>query len=369
MNLEQLIGIEKKSSASQATCRGFFSEMEKYLNENGFDKEAERFQFSGLPFCGMKPFYTWLITTNEETEFKKLKGCGTVTQNERGITFKAMLSLLCCYINDKRKSPVLNSIVELIGYYSKNKEGKYFGDMNKSFANYFLSELKDDVEYPELKISSPSAKKFLAVMSEALSKAEISKTITENKLENLKTWLISLMPGVQPAGVSESPSKPVVREKTKSDTLHEIAEYLKNLESEKNDLIARLTASSSENSTLAAELEQNKKAGEDLLKTNSRLYAESADLKSGLTEADKRIKVLEEESHKQNAVLNIFEADKKNSQQGQLNAIASKLRTEYDDFTSIKSEEMSIGLGENLRQQMINIFKILEKNGIIIEKR
>ena len=33
MNLEQLIGIEKKSSASQATCREFFSEMEKHLNE------------------------------------------------------------------------------------------------------------------------------------------------------------------------------------------------------------------------------------------------------------------------------------------------------------------------------------------------
>ena len=52
-----------------------------------------------------------------------------------------------------------------------------------------------------------------------------------------------------------------------------------------------------------------------------------------------------------------------------LNRTASALKAEYLDLVSIKDEEMTVELGENLRCQMFEIFRILKKQGIDVESR
>ncbi len=51
-------------------------------------------------------------------------------------------------------------------------------------------------------------------------------------------------------------------------------------------------------------------------------------------------------------------------EKAKLNRIAKQIKTEYQDFKSAENMEMSIDLGENLRDQLKNIFGILEKEGI-----
>lgn len=48
----------------------------------------------------------------------------------------------------------------------------------------------------------------------------------------------------------------------------------------------------------------------------------------------------------------------------QLNKLASKLRVDYRDFCDAKDIDMTIDLGENMREQLSAVFSILEKNGI-----
>ncbi len=48
----------------------------------------------------------------------------------------------------------------------------------------------------------------------------------------------------------------------------------------------------------------------------------------------------------------------------QLNKLASKLRVDYRDFCDAKDIDMTIDLGENMREQLGAVFSILEKNGI-----
>lgn len=48
----------------------------------------------------------------------------------------------------------------------------------------------------------------------------------------------------------------------------------------------------------------------------------------------------------------------------QLNKLASKLRVDYRDFCDAKDIEMTIDLGENMREQLAAVFTILEKGGI-----
>lgn len=51
-------------------------------------------------------------------------------------------------------------------------------------------------------------------------------------------------------------------------------------------------------------------------------------------------------------------------EKARLNRIASQIKTEYQDFKSAENTEMSIDLGENMRDQLKNIFAIFEKEGI-----
>lgn len=52
-------------------------------------------------------------------------------------------------------------------------------------------------------------------------------------------------------------------------------------------------------------------------------------------------------------------------EKARLNRIARQIKTEYHDFKSAENTEMSIDLGENMRDQLKNIFAIFEKEGIV----
>ena len=51
-----------------------------------------------------------------------------------------------------------------------------------------------------------------------------------------------------------------------------------------------------------------------------------------------------------------------------LSRLAYKLRVEYDDFDTIRDVPMDAQLGENLREQLADVFAILKQSGIDCEK-
>lgn len=78
-------------------------------------------------------------------------------------------------------------------------------------------------------------------------------------------------------------------------------------------------------------------------------------------------KQLKEELQTVRKVLKIFECEKESALKIQLNKIGLDLHIEYQDFLSIADlpdEEMTIDLGNNLKCQLQNIFKILQKQGV-----
>lgn len=65
-------------------------------------------------------------------------------------------------------------------------------------------------------------------------------------------------------------------------------------------------------------------------------------------------------------VLKILLADEQTKLPIFKNRLANKLKVEYLDFKSIDDTPMTIELGENLRDQLRDIFKILKKEEINI---
>ena len=47
------------------------------------------------------------------------------------------------------------------------------------------------------------------------------------------------------------------------------------------------------------------------------------------------------------------------------NRVAHQLQAEYSDFQDAQCMEMNIDLGENMRIQLENVFRILKKNGLL----
>lgn len=83
----------------------------------------------------------------------------------------------------------------------------------------------------------------------------------------------------------------------------------------------------------------------------------------------KEIQTIIAETERLKSIIAVYSDDKQSSQSETLNAIASKLKQEYKDFVEAEDMEMTIDLGENLRDQIKSIFKILIKSGIDIKGR
>ena len=63
-------------------------------------------------------------------------------------------------------------------------------------------------------------------------------------------------------------------------------------------------------------------------------------------------------------VLAIWQANAEQEKKEILCNIARRLQVEYTDFMDIQDTEMSIDLGENLRNQLSTVFKALQKCGV-----
>ena len=99
------------------------------------------------------------------------------------------------------------------------------------------------------------------------------------------------------------------------------------------------------------------------------LRAQILEAKEAITSLEQQIKEASEENGRLSSIISVYSSDKQSSQTEQLNAIASKLKSEYRDFKDVENEEMSIDLGENFRFQLQSVFKILTKAGIDVERK
>lgn len=112
-----------------------------------------------------------------------------------------------------------------------------------------------------------------------------------------------------------------------------------------------------------------------LLETSKGLQEEKESLEGNLAAIELLCKKKQEEidglkaevAHR-NEVIDIVKADRTESAQEFKNALAASLKNVYVDFEELKSMEMSDDVGYAVVETLDSVFKILEKNGICIQK-
>lgn len=124
-----------------------------------------------------------------------------------------------------------------------------------------------------------------------------------------------------------------------------------------------------------ADREKLKEKNKGLLELNKGLKEDKESLEGNLAAIELLCKKKQEEidglkaevTHR-NEVIDIVKADRTESAQEFKNALAASLKNFYVDFEELKLMDMSDDVGYAIVETLDNVFKILEKNGICIQK-
>lgn len=387
--LEQLIAIPKKSDASKATRKEFKNEILSLLQEEGFSENAEKYLWAGFSFCGAEPLFDYLKFQTKEDQVKiidELFKCVSYVKNEKSNGFKMCLSLLAYelkYCQDNLE--IIGMLIKAcVGKYKK-KDGSISKDNTKIIEKYFVLTLSTQnklLDLNTLTIKPVIIHEFCKYIIDTC--ATITGKKTEKQVAFVSEWLKSALPKPE-----EEISKNLNEVTTSSTEASEKSSstQINTCNTSSNDslfgMVAQLKDLSARLFSRAEESEKEKKANQLLksahkenigkLKTAEDTISE---LQNQLIEAEAKIdaqsKQIAEsiaEIERLKTVISVYSEDKQSSMDGQLNAIASKLKTEYSEFKDALDLDMTADIGEILRDQLMRVFKILSKAGIDIESR
>ena len=387
--LDQLIAIPKKSDASKATRKEYKAEISKLLKEEGFSENAEKYLWSGFSFCGAEPFFDFVNFQARENQLalvEKLLKCRTFVKNEKSNGFKMCLSLLAYELN------YCPDNVEIIGMLIKGcvatykkKDGSISKDNAKIIEKYFVLVLTPQSKLPNwntICIKPIIINEFCNYIITTCS--AITGNKDAEKIKKVVAWLQSALPSstgdISPqkttAVSNASEKKPETTNNPNQQKNTATVGSLFGMAAQLRDLSAQLYSFAEEsekakraNAALIAENKETAKkfnAAEDTIsQLQERLTAKEAELISHKTQMEE----LSSEIERLKTVISVYSEDKQSSMDGQLNAIASKLKTEYSEFKDALDLEMTAEIGEILRDQLMRVFKILSKAGIDIESR
>ena len=387
--LDQLISIPKKSDASKGTRKEYKAEISKLLQEEGFSENAEKYLWSGFSFCGAGAFFDFLnfqARENQPALVEKLLKCRTCIKNEKSNGFKMCLSLLAYELNYcPDNTEIIGMLIKGCVATYKKKDGSISKDNAKIIEKYFVLVLKPEINLPDwntITVNSAIINDFCNYIIGTCS------TITGSKsAENIKkivAWLKSALPSAT-SDVSAKAS-----DSTSSNTSENKPETTNAQNQQKNPVVGSLFGMAAQLRNLSLQLYSCAEETEKAKRETAALMAENKETAAKLRTAEDTILQLQEhvtakeeeltaqisqvaelssEIDKLKTVISVYSEDKQSSMDGQLNAIASKLKTEYSEFKDALDLEMTAEIGEILRDQLMRVFKILAKAGIDIESR
>lgn len=390
-NLDELMKNRKKETARKDKKNEYALSMKQLFLNESYSVSYEKYFFEGFSYLGSTILYESLgkVSEEERQELLKIVKEGELFKaNDKGITFKVLLSMLAQGINRfPTEYHFFNEIIKILPDYSKSKENKLFGLGPKFVQKYFIQELHKNAQLPsflKLEIKDVFIKEFRNVMIELLHLSEVKDEVQEKKTQHVLLWL-----GIQPK-IIEVKKKPALEkkeieaiqtqniekiEKNKNSTDKVFGELLSNQKkieksiSQLSDVYLDYKKVVEIKESLDRKLSILSRENEELMNSNLQLNILVEDARSEIEKNLKLIGELEEQLGRHKDVVSVYAYDKEKSKNELLNNFGAKLQPEFNEYKDALLMDMSIALGENLRDQLGMVFKILSKNGITFEER
>ena len=368
--LESLIKMKKKSDAPKEKQKSFYQNWISLAKDEGFTERTERYLYEGLSFCGCKPFKDYLSQSNkQDIELDKFFN-GKLYDKNNDVTFRMLSHLLALFLNDSNNPKVLSKLIKEIPHICKNKDGKLLGTANKTIEKYFFGKLRSEAKFislSELQIEPNILENFIKLMRSFIFNMTSEKVPNTSKV---KEWLDSYK------------SNETGESNDKNDTSDKSASFAENPSIIQKQKTSTIIANVLQD--IIAMEKENAKYKEELFKVHQTLFEERENLKvtrqevaelnkaisllkNELAEKDELLKNKEADIEERIKAMDVLEREFKHQSDETLQRIASQIKIEYEDFATVLETPMNEELGENLRWQLKNIFKILEDGGMKIK--
>ena len=407
--LNYLIALKKtKKDANKLERDEFFYSWIGLIERDGFSEQVEGFLYNGFTYCGAKPLKEYMKKQDSQVDILRKLFQGKLYGENCASTTQILIHLLALSINESQKDlDVIATIIHKIPSALRNKEGKIYGQFDRTVKKYFLDEIRPDAEFPDfvclvehgLEYSNAvSFGKQMLLIIENMDIAKFSNKCKAN-IDKVKKWInppkqdrgemseketvepVSELQnvactaneesdGLQTEKAVECNSTVIVEENVIYD-IETLEKKLELLAEQKQLLEKKIELNDKQSIILKKDLETKDKelseARECIIEKNKTIHL----LQMQLVEIKRQFEELQEDNlakkqeiEQRIELIEMLRRDRSKQGDEAQKRISSKLKTYYEDFLDAEALEMSIELGENIRDQMGEIFKILNSSGI-----
>ncbi len=408
--LDQLIALKKNKGhkITKAESEEFVSAWQELIAaDKAFTPRAEQYLYDGVIFSAAKAFAGWVVAAEDKPGALEFLFKGQLFGKETLSTFRVLVSTLAYLINaGVEEKNLVCPVMKHIPSASRNKEKKLIGDGHRIVLNYFISEIEDTAKLPvlsEVEAEPAVITSFTEVFSDFCNKINESTLSKKDKAKvlSVRKWL---HPETEASATEqkdgEDRPKDNVDEQAKQEEeqtggkpllpeLTDPFEQLTNALNTVSSIVEQIRKSTEEHNTSNLDTIKNLRGENDsLLRQNEttmqqitalnkqlaersdvilKLNTELEDLEKKKTELSLEVTSKEEEIQQRRQMMEALSRDRAKQSDVLVNRLASKLKVEYRDFKDAESLPMDPDLGENMREQLKNIFSILSEAGIPLE--
>ncbi|MBR4400573.1 MAG: hypothetical protein IKT09_02635 [Synergistes sp.] len=412
--LNQLIAI-KKNKGNKITKK----EREEFLSawgelivaENGFSETVERYFYEGFVFAGAKPFVQWVLLSEDKFSAINSLFKGHFFGKDTPTSFRVLVSTLAqLIISNPTEKNLICPVIENIPSVSKTKENKTLVDGHKVILKYFISELNSSSLFPvlsELNIKPTVIRSFVEVFEVMINRLDLTSLSTKDaqKVVAINKWLHpdnEVEKAEKAELIVSQDSQNVVKERSEEvlnqveqnpprhfynpydqliSMLNETISLSRGLRDESKSTEKKCTVLQEAVSNFQREIEvlnnqlktsKQREASleKQLIDRGTQISGLSLQVKSLEDEIQKLTEVLEakdQEIDQRTQMMDALSRDRTKQADEQMHRLASDLKVEYRDFHDAETLTMDCDLGENMREQLKNVFSILSKVGISLD--
>ena len=356
----------------------------------GIDNFSVSLLCDGFRYRAARPLFVYYKKNSSSCiPYTTLGSYAAIRANSAEIMLRIYLSLFACELSEPTSPEQIAWLVKRIPDAALNKEGKTSGNMSGYVRKLLVQEIAgQEVKAGSVRseLSRNEATRFSQIIAPVLEdigkKAKL--TVSERTaVKEIAEWIESLseegqsldssighdsIAGEAKRGddecapsVKESP----MREGSPGEGIDasQVIAFIQRQE-------RRIEALRSSSASAAAEVNRLKEDKKSLSEQNSSLLGRLEKAHDTIASQNARIAELEKQldaastdlaAHKE--LVEMLDQDKAKQGDEAMTRISRKLKIEYQDYQDAADMDMSIDLGENMRLQLGEVFKILKENG------
>lgn len=406
--------IKAKKDPSQKDKAIFSNELNKSLKETGISQDIVPYLPYAVKCNAIKTIIQWNNSFSDDEQIQNIKKIINLISSSSmsaGEKFRIYMCFLVSYFNTRSENTEITKTILLnVVDTSYNKEHKRLGDIGKSFKTSFVENMSENIFLPNLYKMEFESYNYYCSLIELFNEliSDLDNTITtkatdkdKNSKYKLKEWIKNqqvLIPSKEtnadekkeqvnhpnndlksdsltPNDILPSDSSSISNTEEKSfknlyaKQIYDLAVKIEDSEDEKKHIESELRKSRSELSNMRNEIDDLKRNYSNKCTECVNKAKRISELESNVSEMNAKIKEMSEKITRQADTMGTIKDSQGRETSEKLNSIASSLKRFYDDFQTSVDMDMTIDLGENMRDMVEDIFKKLEKCGIDIKGR